>query len=99
MLITVPRLSMPESVTPLLPVMIDCPCQVCGKGVMRPVKQPGALRDVASGEVSGVRHACSRCTTTATYQVSYPDIQYVDFLDFIRDSQQVLDGLKHRRQA
>lgn len=77
-----------ETVQPLLPVLIDMPCQHCQRGVMRPIGKPAKR---------GMRHACTHCGQSAVFHESYPLIRHVDFMGFVADSQAVLNRLRQER--
>lgn len=89
---------MAEQVVPLLPVKIDMHCDHCGQGVMRPKKAVGLQSVPANGFADRkVEHVCSYCGQVEPYDNEYPKVTYVNFLDFIQDSQTVLDELKHAK--
>ena len=89
-----------ETVTPLLQVLCDMPCEICGNGVMRP-ELNGGLFVVPATSVARkwVRHTCTNCGQISTYKDSYPVVKCVNFLDFIKDSQAILDKLKQERES
>lgn len=89
-----------ETVTPLLQVLCDMPCEICGNGVMRPELKKGGLSAVPATPQPnrGVRHVCTSCGQVSTYKDAYPVVKHVNFLDFIKDSQAVLNKLKQERE-